>query len=270
MMGPNEITILAVFAYVTIAWLKTVSSGNVTVMDVLWGMGFVLIAWTRFLLTEAINIAAIACLVGVTLWGLRLGFVLHKRTKNRGEDPRYVRMRETAGRHWWWISFLQVFVLQGVLLLIIALPIFLLIPGPAEAVEWTLGKIILSMMCLVGFLLGLLLEHKADMELKRFRELHGPGNLKTDGMFSITRHPNHLGEAILWWSIGGFAVVVGGSNALPALIGPVILTLLLRYVSGVKMSEVDLQERDGYHEWVTTTPAMFANPIRALLKKNAD
>ena len=157
MMGPNEITILAVFAYVTIAWLKTVSSGNVTVMDVLWGMGFVLIAWTRFLLTEAINVAAIACLVGVTLWGLRLGFVLHKRTKNRGEDPRYVRMRETAGRHWWWISFLQVFVLQGVLLLIIALPIFLLIPGPAEAVEWTLGKIILSMMCLLGFLRGLLL-----------------------------------------------------------------------------------------------------------------
>ena len=270
MMGPNEITVLVVFAYVTTAWLKTVSSGNVTVMDVLWGMGFVLIAWTRFLLSDAINIAAIACLVCITLWGLRLGFVLHKRTKNRGEDPRYVRMRQTAGRHWWWVSFLQVFVLQGVLLLIIALPIFLLIPGSTEPVDWTAEKIILSMMCLLGFLLGLLLEHKADMELKRFRDLHGPGKLKTDGMFSITRHPNHLGEAILWWSIGGFAVVVGGSNALPALIGPVILTLLLRYVSGVKMSEVDLQERDGYHEWVTTTPAMFANPIRALLKKNAD
>ena len=57
------------------------------------------------------------------------------------------------------------------------------------------------------------------MELKRFRELNGPGLLKTDGMFSITRHPNHLGEALLWWSIGGFAVVVGGSSALPALIG---------------------------------------------------
>ena len=269
MMGPNEITVLVVFAYVTLAWLKTVSSGNVTVMDVLWGMGFVLIAWTRFLLSDANNISAVACLVCVTLWGLRLGFVLHKRTKNRGEDPRYVRMRETAGRHWWWISFLQVFVLQGVLLLIIALPIFLLIPGPANSVDWTAEKIALSLLCLVGFLLGLLLEHKADMELKRFRELHGPGNLKTDGMFSVTRHPNHLGEAILWWSIGGFAVVVGGSDALYALIGPAILTLLLRYVSGVKMSEVDLQERDGYHEWVTTTPAMFANPIRALLKKNA-
>ena len=270
MMGPNEITILVVFAYVTIAWLKTVSSGNVTVMDVLWGMGFVLIAWTRFLWSDTINIAAIACLMCVTVWGLRLGVVLHKRTKNRGEDPRYVRMRETAGRHWWWISFLQVFVLQGVLLLIIALPIFYLIPGPAEQVEWTVEKIMLSMICLIGFAIGLLLEHKADMELKRFRELHGPGHLKTDGMFSVTRHPNHLGEAVLWWSISGFAVVVGGSNTLLALIGPTILTLLLRYVSGVKMSEVDLQERDGYHEWVTTTPAMFANPIRALLKKNAD
>ena len=88
---------LVVFAYVTIAWLKTVSSGNVTVMDVLWGMGFVLIAWTRFLLYDTFNIASIACLVCVNLWGLRLGYVLHKRTKNRGEDPRYVRMRETAG-----------------------------------------------------------------------------------------------------------------------------------------------------------------------------
>ena len=172
---------------------KTVSSGNVTVMDVLWGMGFVLIAWTRFLLSDAINIAAIACLVCITLWGLRLGFVLHKRTKNRGEDPRYVRMRETAGRHWWWISFLQVFVLQGVLLLIIALPIFRLSPGSAEPVDWPAEKIILSMMCLLGFLLGLLLEHKADMELKRFRELHGPGKLKTDGMFSAAP-PNHLGR----------------------------------------------------------------------------
>ena len=89
-------------------------------------------------------------------------------------------------------------------------------------------------------------------------------------MFSVTRHPNHLGEAILWWSIGGFALVVGGSDAIPTLLGPLILTLLLRYVSGVKMSEVDLQERDGYAEWVSATPAMFANPISALLNKNAD
>ena len=80
-------------------------------------MGFVLIAWTRFLLTENHSIAAIACLICVTIWGLRLGIVLHQRTKKRGEDPRYVRMRETAGSNWWWISFLQVFMLQGILLL---------------------------------------------------------------------------------------------------------------------------------------------------------
>jgi len=269
-MSPNETTIFVVFAYVTLAWLKTVSSGNVTVMDVLWGMGFVLIAWTRFFLYDSFNTVAITCLVCVNFWGLRLGYVLHKRTKNRGEDPRYVRMRKAAGKNWWWISFLQVFLLQGFLLLVIALPIFLLIPGPSETVEWTLGKIVLSTICLIGFLVGLALEHKADMELKRFRERHGPGLLKTDGMFSITRHPNHLGEALLWWSIGSFAVVVGGSNALPALFGPMMLTLLLRYVSGVKMSEVDLKEREGYQSWISTTPAMFANPISALLKKNAD
>jgi steroid 5-alpha reductase family enzyme len=222
------------------------------------------------LLTENYSATAIACLICVTLWGFRLGFVLHQRTKKRGEDQRYVRMRETAGSNWWWISFLQVFMLQGILLLIIALPIFALIPQESETMEWTIRSISLSVLCLVGFVLGLSLEHKADMELKKYREKHGPGQLKTDGMFSVSRHPNHLGEAILWWSIGGFAVVVGGTSALPVLVGPLILTLLLRYVSGVQMSEVDLQEREGYTAWVSTTPALFANPIKTLLKKNAD
>lgn len=266
----NATTFLVVFAYVTLAWLKTVSSGNVTIMDVLWGMGFVFIAWTRFLLTESTNLAAVLCLVCVSVWGLRLGIVLHQRTKNRGEDPRYVRMAEAAGKNWWWVSFLQVFILQGILLVVVALPIFALIPEEPQTVEWTVMSILLSCLCLAGFLLGLLLEHKADMELKKYRAKHGPGHLKTDGMFSVSRHPNHLGEAILWWSIGAFAVIVGGVDALPVLIGPLILTLLLRYVSGVKMSEVDLQQRDGYQEWVSTTPALFANPIKAILKKNAD
>ena len=272
MMEPsvNTITIFVVFVYVTLAWLKTVSSGNVTVMDVLWGMGFVSIAWTRFLLVESYDIASIACLVCVTIWGLRLAIVLHQRTKKRGEDMRYVRMREAAGNNWWWISFLQVFVLQGALLLLIALPIFSLIPQEASATEWTTASIVVSSLCLAGFIVGLTLEHKADMELKKYRAKHGPGHLKTDGMFSVTRHPNHLGEAIVWWSIGLFAVVIGGIDALPTLVGPIILTLLLRYVSGVKMSEVDLQKREGYQEWVSSTPPMFANPLKALLKKNAD
>ncbi len=266
----NTVTILVIFAYVTLAWLKTVSSGNVTVMDVLWGMGFVLIAWTRFLLADSYSLTAILCLICVSIWGLRLGIVLHQRTKNRGEDPRYVRMRETAGKNWWWISFLQVFILQGILLLIVALPIFALIPEKSVTIEWTPTSILLSSFCLAGFILGLLLEHKADMELKKYRAKHGPGHLKTDGMFSVTRHPNHLGEAILWWSISGFAIIVGGIEALPILIGPLTLTLLLRYVSGVKMSEIDLQQREGFQEWVSTTPALFANPIKTLLKKNSD
>jgi steroid 5-alpha reductase family enzyme len=179
-------------------------------------------------------------------------------------------MRESAGKNWWWISFLQVFILQGALLLLIALPIFSLIPNEATTIEWSAVSIALSGLCLIGFVLGLALEHKADMELKKYRLKHGPGNLKTDGMFSVSRHPNHLGEAILWWSIGIFAVVVGGLESSFLLIGPLVLTLLLRYVSGVKMSEVDLQQREGYQEWVSTTPAMFANPIKTLLKKNAD
>ena len=126
-LNVNAATCVVIFAYITLAWLRTVSSGKVSVMDVLWGLGFVIIAWSRALQLNSFNAITVLTLTAVSLWGLRLAFVLHQRTKNRGEDMRYVRMMESAGKNWWWISFLQVFLLQGILLILVALPILSLI-----------------------------------------------------------------------------------------------------------------------------------------------
>ena len=266
----NATTCVVILAYITLAWLRTVSSGKVSVMDVLWGLGFVIIAWSRALQLNSFNAITILTLTAVSIWGIRLGVVLHQRTKNRGEDPRYVRMMESAGKNWWWISFLQVFLLQGILLILIALPILSLISESNMDSSLSTNQIIGTALLIATYCIGMIIEHRGDIELREFKKTSGPGQLKTDGIFSITRHPNHLGEAIIWWSIGGFAVLVGGITSSWALIGPLILTLLLRYVSGVAMSEVDLKDRDGYQDWVESTPAMFANPIKILLRKNGD
>jgi steroid 5-alpha reductase family enzyme len=179
-------------------------------------------------------------------------------------------MMESAGKNWWWISFLQVFVLQGILLILVALPIISLISENNAESSLSTNQLIGTALLIGTYFIGMIIEHRGDIELREFKKNSGSGQLKTDGIFSITRHPNHLGEAIIWWSIGGFAVLVGGIASSWALIGPLILTLLLRYVSGVAMSEVDLKDREGYQQWVESTPAMFANPIKILLKKNAD
>ncbi len=269
-LNVNAVTCVVIFAYITLAWLRTVSSGKVSVMDVLWGLGFVIIAWSRAIQLGSFNTVTTLTLLAVTTWGLRLAILLHQRTKNRGEDLRYVRMMESAGKNWWWISFLQVFLLQGILLVLVALPILSLISEANMDSSLSTNQIIGTALLFATYCIGMLIEHRGDIELREFKKNSGPGQLKTDGIFSITRHPNHLGEAIIWWSIGGFAVVVGGITSSWALIGPLILTLLLRFVSGVAMSEVDLKDRDGYQEWVESTPAMFANPIKVLLNKNAD
>jgi steroid 5-alpha reductase family enzyme len=269
-LNVNAVTCVVIFAYITLAWLRTVSSGKVSVMDVLWGLGFVIIAWTRAIQLNSFNTISVLTLIAVSIWGLRLAFVLHQRTKNRGEDPRYVRMMESAGKNWWWISFLQVFVLQGILLILVALPIISLISQNNIESSLSTNQLIGTALLIGTYCIGMIIEHRGDIELREFKKNSGSGQLKTDGIFSITRHPNHLGEAIIWWSIGGFAVLVGGFTSSWALIGPLILTLLLRYVSGVAMSEVDLKDREGYQQWVDSTPAMFANPIKILLMKNAD
>ena len=269
-LNVNAVTCVVIFTYITLAWLRTVSSGKVSVMDVLWGLGFVIIAWTRAIQLNSFNTISVLTLIAVSIWGLRLAFVLHQRTKNRGEDPRYVRMMESAGKNWWWVSFLQVFVLQGILLILVALPIISLISENNIDSSLSTSQLIGTALLIGTYCIGMIIEHRGDIELREFKKNSGSGQLKTDGIFSITRHPNHLGEAIIWWSIGGFAVLVGGIASSWALIGPLILTLLLRYVSGVAMSEVDLKDREGYQQWVDSTPAMFANPIKILLRKNAD
>ena len=269
-LNVNAVTCVVIFTYITLAWLRTVSSGKVSVMDVLWGLGFVIIAWTRAIQLNSFNTISVLTLIAVSIWGLRLAFVLHQRTKNRGEDPRYVRMMESAGKNWWWISFLQVFVLQGILLILVALPIISLISENNIDSSLSTSQLIGTALLIGTYCIGMIIEHRGDIELREFKKNSGSGQLKTDGIFSITRHPNHLGEAIIWWSIGGFAVLVGGIASSWALIGPLILTLLLRYVSGVAMSEIDLKDREGYQQWVDSTPAMFANPIKILLRKNAD
>ena len=257
-MEPLAWEALAVLTMVLLAWIRTVASGLVTVMDVLWGLGFLVVASARLVAqggTDAVGWVAYGALL---VWALRLATHLHLRTRSRGEDPRYVRMREGWGDRWWWGSLVQVFLLQGLILLIVAAPLRpLLDADQREALPYA-TVLMAAAGLLVG--LGLLLEAVADESLRRFRAREGPGHLLTTGLFAVVRHPNHLGEAMVWWGFGLAALSVAGWSAWPVLTGPLLLTLLLRWVSGVRMSEEDLEARPGFAEWVASTPALFPWP----------
>jgi len=119
----------------------------------------------------------------------------------------------------------------------------------------------LTMLDYLGVLLvicGLVFESLGDEQLRRFRaDRANRGKVLDTGLWSYTRHPNYFGEALVWWGFGVIAVATGG---VPGLLGPLVLTYLLIYVSGVALLESTLIEKRGYIQYAGKTPAFLPLP----------
>jgi steroid 5-alpha reductase family enzyme len=93
MLGWN---LVAVVILMTIGWLVSLPQRNVTVVDSLWGLGFVLTAWVTFTLADGYPGRRWLVTALATLWGLRLCAYLSLRNWGKGEDPRYGKWREAS------------------------------------------------------------------------------------------------------------------------------------------------------------------------------
>jgi steroid 5-alpha reductase family enzyme len=185
----------------------------------------------------------------VLIWGLRLAIYIFLRNKGKGEDFRYKAWRDT----WKFFilrSYLQIFILQGILMFIIALPIiFVNKAGPASFNFFDIAGILL-------FLTGYAFETIGDGQLARFKkDPANKGKIITGGLWRYTRHPNYFGEAVIWWGIGCFALPY--PHGWIMLISPVIITLMLRFVSGVPMLEKKYAGRADFEEYKKRTPVFI-------------
>jgi steroid 5-alpha reductase family enzyme len=108
----------------TSLWIVSVILKNVSIVDLFWGLGFVLVSWFYFMNSEGNDIRKIIISILVSLWGLRLSAYLTLRNYGKGEDFRYKQFRQNYGeKRYWWISFFQTFLLQGVLMWLISAPL---------------------------------------------------------------------------------------------------------------------------------------------------
>jgi steroid 5-alpha reductase family enzyme len=248
-------TLLVTLVAFAVCWALSLSRRDAGIVDLWWAPGFVLTA----LLTAAAGGTASAgwpVLLAVTLWGLRLGWHMVARHGLSGrEDPRYAAMRAERGEAFARWSLPNVFLLQAVIQWLVAAPLHAaLLPGGVP-LAGPLG----TAMLLAGAALfagGLALEAWADASLAAFRaDPANRGGLYTGGPFAFVRHPNHLGEIVLWWGIGLVAVALSGRWW--ALAGPALLTVLVWKVSGPPMLEPVLKGRKGYAAWAARTPALW-------------
>lgn len=237
---------LLILCLMTLLWLLSLALKNASIVDIFWGIGFIVVAWLGFSYGYGYIPRKQWMFTMVTLWGLRLALHIGLRNWGKPEDFRYAKWREENGPRWWWVSFFKVFLLQGILMWIISAPIL-----AAQSFGY---PVILTPMDLLGALIwgiGLLFESIADLQLILFkRNAENKGKLLTSGLWKFSRHPNYFGEAIVWWGIFIIALAVG---AWWTFLSPILMTWLLLRVSGVAMLERTMQIKPGYEEYMRRT-----------------
>ncbi len=243
---------LVILVLMTLLWLVSLKTRNAGIADIFWGTGFVIAAWVYFAHTpEGSPVRRWLLALLVTLWGLRLSAHIFRRNAGKGEDFRYRKWREEGGSQWWWRSYFTVFLLQGLLMWIISAPLL--------AAQWAAGPVRLQWLdyaATAAWVVGFLFEAISDWQLLRFKaDPANHGKVLRTGLWRYSRHPNYFGDAVQWWGYYGFALSPGGWWT---VFSPILMTLLLRRVSGVTLLERTLIEtRPGYREYVETTPAFF-------------
>jgi len=244
--------LVLIWAVMTVAWGVSLAIRNVTIVDSIWGLGFVLLAWTTYAATDGAAARGLLICGLVTVWGGRLAGYLTWRNWKRPEDPRYGSWRKKAGERFWIVSLVKVFWIQALFLWVIALGVQYGITQPSPAQ--------LTWLDVVGALIaaaGIGVEAVADAQLARFKkDPENRGRVMDRGLWGWSRHPNYFGEALVWWGI--FFIVLSTPVSFWTVVSPVVITLVLTKMTGVALTEKTIiEKRPEYRRYIERVPAFF-------------
>jgi steroid 5-alpha reductase family enzyme len=236
----------------SVLWLVSIIIKNASIVDPFWGPGFVLATGFYFLSTGSPDPRKIILLILVALWGLRLSGYLFWRNRGRGEDFRYRQFRKNYGeKRYWWISFFQVYLLQGFLMWLVSAP---LLGAQFYSQDKTIG--IFDIIGIFFWVTGIVFEAGGDFQLAAFKaNPDNKGKVLDSGFWRYTRHPNYFGDSAVWCGYG--FICLGAGSYLPVL-GSVLMTLLIIKVSGVALLEKSLKEqKPQYRDYIQKTSSFF-------------
>ncbi len=222
--------------------------------DVIWGVKFIAITAAALVISQDYSALSLLVFALILIWGGRLTVHIGFRFRKKEEDKRYLELSEGWGRFFYARSFLQNFILQGILAILISIP--------------AVATIFYDKSINYGFLFvgvfiwtfGFLFESLADYELSLF--LKNPGNkgrIMKSGLWKYSRHPNYFGEVLLWWGI--FLISLQTTVSWYFLIvGPLTITVLILFVSGIPMLEKKYEKNEEYQKYAQKTSVFIPFP----------
>lgn len=246
---------IILFGYMTTWFVLSILKKRNDIADIAWGLGFVLLAWVSFAVSESMSSRGILVGVLVTVWGTRLAWHIYQRNRGKTEDYRYAAWRKEWGSSFFVRSFFQVYMLQGVLLYLVVMPVLFINHSRGGS---------LGLLDLVGcavWIMGFLFESIGDAQLARFiKDPANKGKLIQSGLWQYTRHPNYFGEVTQWWGIWLIALNVPGGWV--SIIGPLTITFLILKVSGIPMLEKKMSEKPEFADYSKRTSMFIPLPPR--------
>ncbi len=243
-----------IFIYATCWFAAAVYKKRNDVADIAWGMGYILVCGYLFFNHSHTPVSLLLYSL-VTLWGLRLSLHIYNRNKKKQEDFRYQAWRHEWGKYFYVRSYLQIFLLQGILLMVIISPVILAAVAPPQkwnAFTWA------GLGC---WLVGFYFQAVADRQLVVFlKNRKTTGAIMQTGLWKYSRHPNYFGELLMWWGI--FIITIPFPGSLFFIISPLTITLLLVFVSGIPMLEKKYAGNPAFEDYKKRTSALIPMPPR--------
>ncbi len=232
-------------------WLVSLKKNNVTHVDIMWSLFFVLNTlyfFTAF--TPSLRTTLILFLV--LLWGLRLSVYLAIRNWGKPEDARYLKIRQNNEPNFRFKSIYIIFGFQSILAWIVGSILFIATKND-HPLTW------LDYLGILVTLFGIIYESIADYQLIQFKnDIKNRGKLLQSGLWKLSRHPNYFGEILVWW---GFFITTLVTGIHFNLIAPLLMTFLILRFSGVTLLEANLNKKfndyDDYQKKVNTIIPRF-------------
>ena len=242
-----------------LTWMASLVRRDASLVDRVWSLAIVGAGWTFFLQTPGAGPRALWMLALGSLWALRLSLFITWRNWGHGEDRRYRQIRERNQPHFGVKSLYLVFLLQAVLAWVVATPFLAVLAG---ARPW--GVLDIAGLALAAF--GIVFEGIGDAQMARFKgDPRHHGQVMDRGLWRYTRHPNYFGEACVWWGLWLVALGGAGWGAAWSVVSPLLMTVLLLKVSGVRLLEKDITERrPAYRDYIARTNAFVPGPPKDL------
>ena len=226
-----------------------------TVTDLSYSLTFALLAIVLLFTGAGKPVQVVASLL-VLAWAVRLGAYLFRRILLIKVDHRFDGMREDP------LRFARFWLLQAITVAVVMLPVSYLLDAnhPSGLGSW-------SIVGAAVWLVGLLVEAVADAQKAAFRAKdENRGRFVAGGLWRYSRHPNYFGEMLVWWGLFVYAVPVLHGAAFAVVIGPVFISLLLLFVSGIPPLERSAEEKygndAGYRDYKRRTSILVPLPPR--------